>query len=187
MTSPHLLGICGSELMLDMKVRANAVGWQRGESSGYSHCATAFLKTGDSAVSTEREILLPGKTVLDDILLPGNISLKMLSEITGASGIRNGALDIWLWQGFFFFFYPMQSSFSVLYCTTPPSQPAAKSVGEPYDRADRYSLMILIFEKHLGAQPQLSGARPILMIFSPILTSKMLRCRSECGVMHADG
>ena len=47
--------------------------------------------------------------------------------------------------------------------------------------------MILIFEKHLGVQPQLSGARPILMIFSPILTSKMLHCRSKCGVMHADG
>lgn len=52
--------------------------------------------------------------------------------------------------------------------------------------ADHYSLMILIFEKHLGAQPQLSGVRPILMIFSPILTSKMLPCRSKGGVMHAD-
>lgn len=47
--------------------------------------------------------------------------------------------------------------------------------------------MILIFEKHLGEQPQLSGAKPILMIFSPILTSKMLPSRSKCGVIHPDG
>lgn len=47
MTSPHLLGICGSELMLDMKVRPKlwVAGWQRGESSGYSTTATDFFKT----------------------------------------------------------------------------------------------------------------------------------------------
>lgn len=88
---------------------------------------------------------------------------------------------------FFSFLLPhtVQIQCTVLY--KPSSKPAAKSVEEPYDRADRYPLMILISEKHLGAQPQLSGARPILMIFSPILTSKMLSCRSKCGVMHADG
>lgn len=79
----------------------------------------------------------------------------------------------------------MQAWSTVLY--NPTVEPAAKSVGEPYDRADRYSLMILIFEKHLGEQPQLSGAKPILMIFSPILTSKMLPSRSKCGVIHPDG
>lgn len=87
--------------------------------------------------------------------------------------------------GNFLFFCSTESRSGVQH--SPSSKPAAKPVGEPYDRADRYPLMILIFEKHLGAQPQLSGARPILMIFSPILTSKMLSCRSECGVMHADG
>lgn len=92
------------------------------------------------------------------------------------------------WGIFFSFFSPCRPD--PLYCTVqynPAVEPAAKSVGEPYDRADRYSLMILIFEKHLGEQPQLSGAKPILMIFSPILTSKMLPSRSKCGVIHPDG
>lgn len=88
MTSPHLLGICGSELMLDMKVRPNTVGncglAERGKSSGYK-CYGLF-QTNDSAVSSLSEILLLGKTVLQIILLLGNISLKTLPESTGASG-----------------------------------------------------------------------------------------------------
>lgn len=110
----------------------------------------------------------------------------MLSD-DGACSDWNGALDIWLLEGFSSFFL---AHAGLIHCTVlynPAVEPAAKSVGEPYDRADRYSLMILIFEKHLGEQPQLSGAKPILMIFSPILTSKMLPSRSKCGVIHPDG
>lgn len=90
-----------------------------------------------------------------------------------------------------FFFHPNRLDhtmlFTVLYSTVLSSKPAAKTIEEPYDRVDGCPPMILISEKHLGAQPQLSGARPTLIIFSPILTSKMVACRSKCGVMKADG
>lgn len=88
---------------------------------------------------------------------------------------------------FSFFLSPQTVLIQCTVLHNPSAERAAKCVGLPYDRAARCSLMILISEKHLGAQPQLSGARPILMIFSPILTSKMLPRRSKCGVMHADG
>lgn len=75
--------------------------------------------------------------MLEDIVLLGNIGLKMLQENTGASGVRNGALEIQLRQGGFFLPRGVLIQCTVLY--NPSSQPAAKSVGEPYDRA--YSLL----------------------------------------------
>lgn len=122
--------------------------------------------------------------MLKDIVLLGNIGLKMLQENTGASGVRNGALEIKLRQGVFLSHW---SPHPVYYCTTPPPNLLPSLSESHMIKHTHYSLMILIFEKHLGVQPLLSGARPILMIFSPILTSKMQRCRSKCGVMHGDG
>lgn len=63
MTSPHLLGICGSELMLDMKVRPNTVGnWLAEREVLWLQKLYQWLfQTGDSAVYLLSEILLLGQ------------------------------------------------------------------------------------------------------------------------------
>lgn len=119
-----------------------------------------------------------GKKICSNyILLPGNIRSEMISDSPGASG------DCMACQ-----IYDSGCSFShsIQWSRGPSSKPTAKSRRARRGRSPLTDDSNLWEASGSLATATGSGVRPVLMIFSPIWTSKLLPCRSERDVMRAD-